>query len=130
MDLSKRVDKIMTANIISHTREVELLRIVKDMTEKNVSTILLLDDGAVSGIITERDIVRRVFKENKKVGDLRAMDIMTPAPLITIQPGTDVSEVVKLMKNYHIKSVPVVILPTGDCTGLLTQTDIIRSLVQ
>jgi len=130
MDLTKKVDKIMTANIISHTREVELSRIVKDMTEKNVSTILLLDDGAVSGIITERDIVRRVYKENKKVGDLRAMDIMTPAPLITIQPGTEISEVIDLMKSYHIKSVPVVILPTGDCTGLITQTDIIRALVQ
>lgn len=129
MELTDKVDKIMTSNIVSFSKEVELQKIVDTMKEKNISTVILLDDGELSGIITERDMVHRVLKENLDVSQLKAKDVMTGLPLITIEPGKTIGDVVVLMKKFHIKSIPVVVANT-DCTGLITQTDIVHALIQ
>lgn len=127
MKLEDSVDSIASANVLAENKETDLQTVINQMVEKNVSTCLLLDEGKITGIITERDLVHKVLKENKDVSMLKARDVMTKSPLITIAPGETIGEVIKLMKGSHIKSVPIVVVG-GDCTGLLTQTDIIRAL--
>lgn len=127
MDLKDSVDSIASSNVLAESKDTDLQTIIDQMVEMNVSTCILLDEGKLSGIITERDLVHKVLKENKDVSMLTARDIMTKAPLLTIAPGETIGEVIKIMKGSHVKSVPIVVVG-GDCTGLVTQTDIVRAL--
>jgi len=125
MELTDSINDYMTTNIIVLSKEVTLQTVVDHMADHNLSTILLIDDGKISGIISERDVVHRI--KDKEISTLKAKDIMTPAPLINIESGRNITDVLKLMKSNHIKSVPIV-SNEGTCVGMITQTDIVRSL--
>jgi len=129
MNILDPIDKIMTSSIVCHNASTSLQTIVRDMKEKMVSTILLIDEGKISGIITERDLVHKVLAMDKKIADLKAKDIMSKAPLATIKMGAKIEDAIALLKKYHIKSLPVVI-EGDDCAGIVTQTDIVHSLVE
>jgi len=125
MELNNSINDYMTTNIIVLSREEPLQTVVDNMADHNLSTILLIDDSKISGIISERDVVHRI-KDND-ISSLKAKDIMTPSPLISIGSGQSINDVLKLMKSNHIKSVPI-IEAQGTCIGMITQTDIVRSL--
>lgn len=96
------------------------------MKERKVGSIIIInqdDQNYPIGIITERDIVRRVISDNKDPKQTKATEIMSK-PLITIETNTYVYDVsVKMVKN-KIRRLPVVKGKT--LSGIITITDIIK----
>src|SRR5688572_1722543 len=96
------------------------------MKERKVSSIIIShqdDQNYPVGIITERDIVRRVISNNKDPNHTKATEIMSK-PLITIEANTYVYDVtVKMVKN-KIRRLPVV--KGNTLSGIVTITDIIK----
>ena len=96
------------------------------MKERKVGSIIIInqdDQNYPIGIITERDIVRRVISDNKDPKHTKATEIMSK-PLITIETNTYVYDVsVKMVKN-KIRRLPVVKGKT--LSGIITITDIIK----
>lgn len=127
MELTDPVDKIMTLDFVSLSKETDLQIVITKMAEMNISSAVLVDDGKISGILTERDLVQRVLGKGLDISKLKAKDVMTPAPLKSIPPGAKLYMVIKLMKENRIKSVPII--DHDECKGVITQTDIVRALV-
>jgi signal-transduction protein with cAMP-binding, CBS, and nucleotidyltransferase domain len=121
------INKIMTPLPLVVANSYDSIFMISNlMKERKVSSIIIShqdDQNYPVGIITERDIVRRVISNNKDPNHTKATEIMSK-PLITIEANTYVYDVtVKMVKN-KIRRLPVVKGKT--LSGIVTITDIIK----
>ena len=79
---------------------------LKLMTEKLIGSLVVLEEGQVAGIFTERDYARRVGPERRNPEETRIEEVMT-RELITVDPNQTVNECMVLMTENHIRHLPV-----------------------
>src|SRR5215212_1799094 len=76
----------------------------KKMKEKGVSSLVVLDaDSKPQGLITERDLVRKVCANDIPTSALTNKEIMSSSPLITIKASSSVSEAADMMLQYNVR---------------------------
>ena len=85
------------------------------------------DDGKVIGVITEIDILNAIM-EGKKLEGMVAGDIMT-TEVVTVDPDTQVSEIIKIMNEKKIIRIPVV-SKEGKLRGVVSRSDILRARIE
>jgi len=91
----------------------------RQMREDNVAAVVVADDaGAMVGIVTERDLTRRVLAEGRDPGATTLGDIMTKDP-DTLAPSDSASEALELMRVRRYRHLPVV-----DETGVVGMVSI------
>lgn len=100
-----------------------VLEAVERMVEANVGSLLVRDGGAVAGIVTERDYLRRAALEGRPDRETPVREIMS-APLIVAAPDTPIDECMALMTDRRIRHVPVV--DGGEVVGLVSIGDIVK----
>lgn len=93
------------------------------MRKKEIGSVIVVEDGRPSGILTERDIVTKVAAENKHAAGVRVKDVMT-SPVISVHPHEEVAEAAKLMAKKRIRRLPVV--KDGRLVGVITENDMLR----
>lgn len=103
-----------------------LLDASKQMTECRIGALLVMEKGALAGIITERDIVRAVAN-GKSCKDVRTKDVMT-SNLIVSKSGDDLDYVMAVMIQNSIRHLPVV--DEHGLVGMLSMRDVVRVLVK
>jgi CBS domain-containing protein len=105
------------------------LDVAKLMIEKKVGSVVLLGiDEKPTGIITERDILKKVTGMNKHPKDVAAQEIMS-RPLITIKSYDSIEIAAAAMSKNKIKRL-VVLEEDGSLAGVLSITDIARKLAK
>lgn len=99
---------------------------VKSLAEKlgkiDVGCAIIVRRGKPIGIITERDVVRKVVAKNLDPNKVKTKDIMT-SPVETINPDANIYYVSRVMKEKGYKRYPVA--KNGKYVGLVTQGDLI-----
>lgn len=80
--------------------------VAKLMLERNVAAVLVIDDGKLSGIFTERDLLRRVVAEGRNPADTLIRDVMTSS-VVTLNAEQLGFEAVALMIELSIRHVVV-----------------------
>jgi CBS domain-containing protein len=103
--------------------DASVLDAVKQMVEANVGSLLVTDGGEITGIVTERDYLRRVAQDGKPDDQARVREIMS-SPLIVVTPETSVDECMALMTNRRIRHLPVV--TEGKVTGIVSIGDVVK----
>jgi signal-transduction protein with cAMP-binding, CBS, and nucleotidyltransferase domain len=99
------------------------------MVKKRVGSVIIIDkSGHPIGIITERDIVKRVCLKNVAASRIKLEEIMS-APLITIMSYDSIDTASRIMVKNNIKRL-VVLEEDNRITGLLSATDITRRLAK
>jgi CBS domain-containing protein len=99
----------------------DLLRL---LAEHNVGALIVSGDGsAVDGIVSERDVVRRLV-DSDDVLDGQVSAIMT-VDVATAEPGTSLDEMRALMTERRIRHVPVV--TDGALTGIISIGDVVKA---
>jgi len=96
---------------------------IKQMVEANVGALLVTEDGRITGIVTERDYLRRVTLEGRTDKEARVSEIMT-SPLVYVTPETSVEECMALMTDRRIRHLPVI--ENGDVVGLVSIGDLVK----
>jgi len=100
----------------------------KLMKEKQISSIIVTDEEKHPiGIITERDIVRRVVC-NKKIASNTSVESIMSKPLVTVESKANIDEAVAIMTKNKIRRLPIV--KDGHLYGIITTTDLIRYMFQ
>ncbi|WP_337861814.1 CBS domain-containing protein [Nitrososphaera sp.] len=117
-----RIDKIMTPHVASLESSKTALDAAVMMSEKRISSIVVTKNGLPFGIVTERDIVRKVDARNRSPQDIKLEDIASH-PLIVAEPGLTVEEAADLMTKNRIHKLPIV-SAAGELLGMVTITDL------
>jgi CBS domain-containing protein len=99
--------------------------VVEKMRRENVNVCLVMDQGHLAGILTDRDVLRRVA-EHQEVWDKPVSAIMTPNP-ITIDPTASAADALWLMDEKRIRNLPAVD-GSGNVVGNMTHQAIINYL--
>ena len=100
----------------------------KLMKEKQISSIIVIDEEKHPiGIITERDIVRRVVC-NKKIASNTSVESIMSKPLVTVESKANIDEAVAIMTKNKIRRLPIV--KDGHLYGLITTTNLIKYMFQ
>jgi CBS domain-containing protein len=97
------------------------------MVEKNVSALLVMEGGKLSGIFTERDYARKVVLKGKSSRDTAIGEIMT-GNLITVSSGSSIDECMELMTSKYIRHLPVV--DEEKLAGIISIGDVVRTIIQ
>ena len=99
------VKDFMTINVITIDVNRTVLEAAKLMHQQDVGDLVVLEGVEAKGIITERDLVRRVMAMKKPL-DTKVSQVMSD-PLITIDQDAPLREAARLMTKYKIRRLPV-----------------------
>jgi CBS domain-containing protein len=99
--------------------------VVEKMRQENVNVCLVMDQGNLAGILTDRDVLRRVA-DHKDVWEKPVSSIMTANP-ITIDPAASDADALWLMDEKRIRNLPAVD-GSGKVVGNMTHQAIIKYL--
>ncbi|MBI4363057.1 MAG: CBS domain-containing protein [Euryarchaeota archaeon] len=117
-----RVDEVMHRRVVTVAPDEVLRDVARVMGEKRIGCVVVMERGHAIGIVTERDILRKVVAHCRDPRKVRVKDIMT-APVRTVGPQTDIDEATTLMSREKIRRLPVV--KGGRLVGILTSSDIV-----
>jgi len=119
------VEEVMTKNVITIEPSKPVKRAAELMDKHDIGCLIVVEEGKPIGIITERDMLKRVLLQFRDPRITRVSDIMS-TPLMVSTPETDLREAVRLMNERRIKKL--VIVEDNVLIGLLSITDVVRSL--
>jgi len=97
---------------------------VRKMNKFRIGCLVVMQGDRPVGILTERDIMRKVVEPCIDPSLIRVSDVMS-TPITTIDPAASVEDAARLMSRKHIKKLPVV--EDGRIVGIVTSTDLMRS---
>ena len=118
------VKDFMTTNVITIDVNRSVLEAAKLMHQQDVGDLVVMDGIAAKGIVTERDLVRRVLAMKKSL-DTKVSDVMSD-PLITIDQDAPLRDAARLMVKYKIRRLPV--KKETVLVGIIAASDFARHL--
>ena len=101
----KELLSIKGLECFSITSDQSLLDAAKQMAECNIGALLVMDRGALVGIVTERDIVKNAADESHQCKDVTIKDVMS-TNLLVVKPGDDLDYVMAIMIQNNIRHTP------------------------
>lgn len=116
------VSGIMRKNVISIDSSMTVQDAAKMMDDASIGAIVVIENGIAIGIITERDLTRRVIAKGKPL-TTNVKEVMS-SPLIVINPDDSVWEAAQLMKTRKIHRMPAV--KDNQLVGMITTSDIVK----
>jgi CBS domain-containing protein len=114
------------SSIFSVTPSASVLDAMRLMAEHNVGAMLVMDGGRIAGVISERDVVRKVDLAGKSSDDLLVRDIMTEKVLY-VEAHQSLEECMALMTEKHIRHLPV--LENERLLGVVSIGDVLREVI-
>jgi CBS domain-containing protein len=114
-------------DIYSLPSDASVYSAIELMAEKRVGALLVVDEGHLVGVISERDYARKVILNGRSSKDTFIREIMTPSP-ITIECDTSVEEAMRTMTENRIRHLPVV-NSEGHVAGVLSLGDLVNWIV-
>jgi CBS domain-containing protein len=121
--ISLKVEDVMVKEVITIDENSTVKEAAEIMNKFEIGCLIAVRKGKAMGIITERDLLKRVVAEAKDANKTKVKDVMS-SPLVVVEPKMDLEEAVKLMFQMKIKKLPVV--DGKRLVGLVSLTDIAR----
>ena len=118
-----KVKDVMVTDLVTVKTDISVKKAVKVMNDFEIGCLIVVEDGEAVGIITERDILKRIVVESRDPEKTLVGEVMSK-PLIVTSPETSLEEAIESMFKHKIKKLPVV--EGGKLVGLVTFTDIAR----
>lgn len=86
--------------------DMPVMEAIKTMSENDIGSLVVMDQGTLAGILTFREIIRLLEKNHGQVGNTTVGAVMNDAP-VSVTPDTLADEVQQLMLEHHSRYVPV-----------------------
>ncbi len=122
----KRVGEIMSRDVETISTEAYVIEVIKRMFDKKVGSVLVVEDEKPLGIISERDLVNKLYIRGDNPVSVKVTDIMTRDP-VTVPPDESILAAATLMQEGGFRRLPVV--EQDKLVGFLTQADLLKALV-
>ncbi len=122
METEIPVRDIMTRPVITADVDLDILSAAKRMGSANVGSLIIVSGDKPTGILTERDLVKKVIAKGIDPRSLKVGDIMN-APVVAIEPDAGLRDAAALMLKSGVKRLPVIL--NGKLVGIITDTDLV-----
>jgi len=111
------------SDMLTIDADASVFEAVKQMVEASVGSLLVTEGGEITGIVTERDYLRRMTLEDRSDKDTAVSGIMS-SPLVVVTPNTSIDECMALMTDRRIRHLPVA--EDGKVVGLVSIGDLVK----
>lgn len=115
------------ADVYSIISTISVYDALKVLGEKNVGAVLVIEEGILKGILSERDYARKIVLKNKASKDTIVSEIME-TNLITVGPTDSLDYCMELMSSKRIRHLPVV--KGGLVLGVISIGDVVKSIIE
>jgi CBS domain-containing protein len=113
--------------VFSVSPQDSVLRAIEVMATRHVGALLVMSQGSLIGIISERDYARKVILKNRSSHDTPVGDIMT-SPAVSVSPDETVHRCMQIMTEGRFRHLPVV--KGGRVVGMLSIGDLVKAVIQ
>jgi CBS domain-containing protein len=113
--------------VYSVTPQDSVLHAIEMMATRHVGALLVMEQGTLKGIISERDYARKVILKQRSSHDTPVGDIMTTPP-VTVTPDRTVYQCMQIMTEGRFRHLPVV--QGGRVLGVLSIGDLVKAVIE
>ena len=106
--------------------EASVYEALQKMFEKDAGALLVLDQGALVGIFTERDYARKLILQGKFSKDTAVSELMT-YEVLYVEPQNTVQDCMVLMTARRVRHLPVI--DDGELVGIVTIGDVVKQVM-
>lgn len=119
------VNELMVKNVVTIESNKTVLEACKKYKDQGVGCLVVMKNGILIGIVTERDIIERIIVDQKNPKKVKVEDIMSKN-IKTIHASAKIEKAADIMKKNKIKKLPVIL--NNKIVGIITVTDIANIL--
>jgi CBS domain-containing protein len=112
--------------IVSVSPEAKVIDALRVMAEREIGAVLVVDNGRLVGVMSERDYARKVVLKGKSSQETHVREIMTER-VIYVRPQQTVPECMALMTNKRVRHLPV--LDGDQLVGVLSLGDLVKETI-
>jgi len=118
-----KVKDVMVTNVVTVDVGVNIRKAVERMNNHEIGCLVVLEKGNFAGILTERDVLKRVVAKARTPDKTLVGDVMSK-PLTVVSPEASLEEALELMFEKRVKKL--IVAKDKELVGLITMTDIAR----
>ncbi|MDE2256716.1 MAG: CBS domain-containing protein [Xanthomonadaceae bacterium] len=104
-----------------------VLDAIRLMADKYIGALLVMRDGKLVGIVSERDYARKVILKGRSSADTPVREIMSES-VLTVAPGDSVNHCMKLVTDKRVRHLPVV--DGGRVIGVVSIGDLVKAVIE
>lgn len=116
-----QIRDIMEKNVITIENGKTAQEAAEIIAEKDISFLVVINDGIPQGVLSESDFVRKVAAMDKKSSEVKVSDIMS-YKFRSVDPTTTIEDAVQKMLNKNIRRL--LVTDNEKLVGVITQTDL------
>lgn len=120
-----QVRDIMVRNVVTIEHDKSAKDVAILLAEKEISSLVVIKEGIPIGLVTERDLTRKVSTSDKKSAEVPLAEIMSHN-FRWVEPMTPIEDAVQKMINKNIRRL--LVLENGKLAGIITETDLAKYL--
>jgi CBS domain-containing protein len=105
------------------TPETSVRELLAGLAEQNIGAMVVVGPSGVEGIVSERDIVRKLHEHGATLLDRPVSEIMT-SMVVTCAPGDAINSLAALMTQHRVRHVPVI--DNGRLAGIVSIGDVVK----
>ena len=129
MNVAGTIDSILNqkrGEVFSVSPDATVYDAIAMMAEKNVGALLVVEDGKLVGILSERDYTRKVMLRGKRSRETLVREIMSTS-LTTVDPKQGVDDCLRFMTEKRVRHLPVV--KDGEILGVISIGDLVKHVI-
>jgi CBS domain-containing protein len=123
----RRIEEIMSKHIVTLDADSSAFDAAKIMSEKNISSLILIDTNKIVGILTERDLIKQICAKDLLSSKAPVTSIMS-SPIITINKDLLVKDAARTMIRKRMRHIAVE-NSAHEIIGMVSTTDLTRFLI-
>ena len=112
--------------ILSVAPSASVYNAIEMMAEKGVGALLVMEQGALVGIVSERDYARKVVLQGRHSQDTPVADIMS-SPVVTVTRQNTVGDCLRIITDRHFRHLAVV--ESGAVVGVISIGDLVNCVI-
>jgi len=114
------------AKITSVSPQTPVAEALKIMAEKNIGSVVVMENDQYQGIMTERDYSRKVILKGRNSNDTMVAEIMSD-DLPSVRPSDTIDHCMELMTSRNIRYMPV--FDSNRLTGIISMSDVVKETI-